>query len=437
MKKEKIPNSPKGINVNNLVCSDSGMRGIKKLFLLLMLFAFLAEAGAETNSPYTRFGYGDINAVSFSASRAMGGIGVGYRNRRAINPINPASYSAVDTMTFMFDAGGSFLRTSFKSGNGNASKTNGGFDYLVLQFPVTRYLGVSFGVNPYSMVGYEFSSTDTAVSKSNSDIKEEMKQTYEGSGGINQIYGGISGKFLDHFSVGLNAYYAFGNITHYKANKQSSGVGNTSSQRSNLYIKDLRLRYGLQYFTNIDEKHQLTAGAIFENKTKVNGDFEFNTKGGGGLDTTITTKYGFDFPTTFGVGAFYTFDKKLSVGLDYMFQNWQNARYYGKTDSLSNVSRFAFGVEYLPDMFGTKYYKRIRYRAGATLSTPYAKMNESFNNYSVMAGVGVPFRRNASMLNIGFEYGKNGAKNLIEENYFKITLSLTFVETWFFKREIR
>ena len=415
------------------------MNNIKKLFFALILFAFAAEASAEggSNSPYTRYGYGDINGVSYSASRAMGGIGVGYRNRRAINPVNPASYSAVDTMTFMFDAGGSFTRNAFKAGGETASKVNGGFDYLTMQFPVSRRLGVSFGVSPYSVVGYEFSNTDTIVSQ-NGNVKEAMTHSYEGSGGISQVYGGVSAKFLNHFSAGLNIYYMFGNITHYKASEPSSkGTNTMASQRNNLYIKDLRLRYGLQYFTNIDEKQQLTAGAIFESKTKMNGDFEFQMLGGGGLDTTITTTFGFDFPMTLGVGAFYTYNKKWSVGLDYSFQNWKNAQYYGKTDSLSNASRLALGVEYLPDIYGTKLYKRLRYRAGATFSTPYVKMSESFNSYGIMAGLGIPFRRNASMLNIGFEYGKNGSKNLIEESYFKMTLSLTFVETWFFKREIR
>ena len=413
------------------------MNHLKTLFLALLLAAFAAEAGAETNSPYTRYGYGDINGTSFSASRAMGGIGVGYRNRRAINPVNPASYSAVDTMTFMFDAGGSFARSSFTSGGERMTKAGGGFDYLTLQFPVTRFVGVSFGVAPYSTVGYAFSSADTVTSIPNGDIKEEIKQSYEGSGGISQFYGGVSATFLDHFAAGVNLYYMFGNIMHYKASAPTSVSGSATSQRSSLYIKDLRLRYGVQYFTNIDDKQQLTAGAIFEGKSQMNGDFAFNTKGGGGLDDTITTKYGFDFPMTVGAGIHYIYNKKWSAGLDYTFQQLEKAHYYGKTDSLSNTSRFALGVEYLPDMYGAKLYKRLRYRAGATFSTPYVKMSEPFNNYSLMAGFGIPFRRNASMLNIGFEYGKNGSKKLIEESYLKMTLSLTFVETWFFKREIR
>ncbi|MDR0873868.1 MAG: hypothetical protein LBN27_10470 [Prevotellaceae bacterium] len=410
----------------------------KKLFVALFFFAVIGELAAQTstNSPYTRFGYGDINGVSFSASRAMGGIGVGYRNRKAINPINPASYSAVDSMTFMFDAGGSFLYNTFTSGGTSVSKANGGFDYLNLQFPLFKFMGMSFGVTPYSAVGYNFSQTGQSVSQDGLDTVT-MKRSYEGSGGINQVYGGVSAKFLNHFAAGINAYYAFGNITHYKESYSTSVTGSSTSQRNNLYVRDLRLRYGLQYFTNISDKHQLTAGAILETKTKMNGDFEFNTKGGGGLDTTQTATYGFDFPLTVGAGAYYTYNNKVSVGLDYSFQDWKNANYYGKTDSLQSASKLALGVEYLPDAFGTRLYKRIRYRAGATYSTPYIKTAEPFSNYSVTAGFGIPFRRNASTLNIGFEYGKTGVKSLIEENYFKMTLSLTFVETWFFKREIR
>ena len=35
----------------------------------------------------------------------MGGISFGSRTKHGINVVNPASYSAVDSMTFMFDVG--------------------------------------------------------------------------------------------------------------------------------------------------------------------------------------------------------------------------------------------------------------------------------------------------------------------------------------------
>ena len=52
----------------------------------------------NTNSPYTRFGYGELADRSFGAGRAMGGVGYGLRSSKQINPLNPASYSCMDSL---------------------------------------------------------------------------------------------------------------------------------------------------------------------------------------------------------------------------------------------------------------------------------------------------------------------------------------------------
>ena len=68
-----------------------------------MLLPLMAQN--NTNSPYTRFGYGDLGERSFGAGRAMGGVGYGLRSPKQINPMNPASYSCMDSLTFLFDFG--------------------------------------------------------------------------------------------------------------------------------------------------------------------------------------------------------------------------------------------------------------------------------------------------------------------------------------------
>ena len=392
---------------------------------MLLIAAHLLQAQNATNSPLTRYGYGDINSTTYSAARAMGGIGIGYR-AKSINPVNPASYSNVDTLTFMFDLGGSLTYNTLRSGNTKNSEFNGSFDYLTLMFPITRWMGVSLGMNPYSTVGYNFGGVDTLFLGDQTHISQQM---YTGSGGLSQVYLGASAKFLEHYSVGINAYYLFGNITHY-GERQLLSIASASNayQRDNLHISDFRFRCGFQYFNTFEEKHALTVGAIFENKTSLNGTFEY-TMFGGHIPETHESKQGFEFPAKFGIGGYYTYNKKLSVGLDYDFQHWSNAKYYGQTGTLNDVNKFSLGAEYLPDPFSKKFFGRVRYRAGATVSNSYVINDHT--NVAVTAGVGIPFRRNASILNIGLEYGESGDKATIRENYFKLTLSTTFVERWF------
>ena len=67
----------------------------------------------NTNSPYTLYGFGDISDNHSGEQRAMGGVAIGSRSRTSINTANPASYSVVDSMTFMFDMGVSALGSPF------------------------------------------------------------------------------------------------------------------------------------------------------------------------------------------------------------------------------------------------------------------------------------------------------------------------------------
>ena len=78
--------------------------------LLLMMVTGTAIAQNNTNSPYTRYGYGDLSDQSFGNSKAMGGIAFGLRDGAQINPTNPASYTAIDSLTFLFEGGFLYAR---------------------------------------------------------------------------------------------------------------------------------------------------------------------------------------------------------------------------------------------------------------------------------------------------------------------------------------
>jgi len=60
-----------------------------------------AWAQTATMSPYTQFGLGLIERQGNAMSRGMGGTGYALRDPYSINHLNPASYSAVDSLTFI------------------------------------------------------------------------------------------------------------------------------------------------------------------------------------------------------------------------------------------------------------------------------------------------------------------------------------------------
>ncbi|GHT17997.1 membrane protein [Bacteroidia bacterium] len=402
---------------------------------ILLTVSNLAVAQNSTNSPYTRFGLGSVSDNANGARRALGGASIGFRSAKEINTVNPASYSAVDTLSFMFDVGFSGLYSYFSDANGSVGKMNGNLEYITLQFPVTRFLGISAGLLPYSFSGYSFSnSTRQQIDPQNPADTVWTTETYSGTGTVSQVYFGVAGKFLKHFSAGINAYYMFGNVSNDRIVSYNSTAYSGTNQENRISVSNVRFRYGLQYFSSIKNKHDISVGVFYENKK--NGKFTSSQINTSQVADTVSSGDNFDLPQTFGIGAYYSLNKRFTVGADFSLQQWQNARFFGQTDSLSNRWKLAAGVEYIPNLNGYRYSDHLRYRAGLTLGNSYYDVNGHAMplNIGVSVGLGIPMPKSNSMLNASLEYGKIGNRSLMTENYLKLTISATINEAWFFKR---
>lgn len=397
----------------------------------------------NTNSPYTRFGYGDLTEGSSTELRGMGGVGIANRSKSTINVLNPASYSGIDSLTFQFDVGAGMRISHFmaKEADGNSvsnSTFNANLEYLTMRFPLAKWLGVSVGLLPYSFAGYNFSHSDSLVV---ARMPVEDKRTvhfyrsFNGAGGFSQIYGGLSVNILNHISLGTNVYYMFGEVYNNRSAVFSQASGAASSHYSNnMQISDLRMRYGLQLYNTFGKKHDVGLGLIYEHKKQMNGLFSARL----GNDTVVKYDSGFELPQVLGVGLNYTFDKKLTLGVDYMQQNWGDALFFGKTDSLVNRAQLAFGAEYVPNLTGRKYSERIRYRVGFNTQNQYYRVNNQspMRDYSFTFGLGLPLRTGKSLLNVSLEYGKIGSATLLREDYLKLNFSTFIDEHWFFKPKL-
>lgn len=411
-----------------------------KIFLLVLTSIILAQFAISqnnTNSPYTRFGYGDISETLSGEQRAMGGVSIGSRSNYIINNVNPASYSSIDSMTFMFDIGSSVLASRFSDASGSKTTLNSNLEYITLQFPLSKVMGLSAGLLPYSFSGYNFYSTDSTTTKESETI--HYTKSFSGEGGFSQVYTGVSAKLFNHISLGINAYYMYGSVNNIRNLSFGSSTGyNTTTQINSIKANNFRFRFGAQFFNTFDKKHDVTLGLIYEQKAKLNGSFVQYTTGLS--NDTIT---GFELPTIYGLGLNYTYNKKLSIGVDYSMQAWKDAK-FGSSDSLkslgslNNRSKIAVGMEYMPNPMGRKYSDRIRYRAGFNMSDSYYKVSgvTPANNYGISFGIGLPLRNSNTVINASFEYGKIGSTSILREDYFKFTFNAVFNEHWFFKRKL-
>ena len=416
------------------------MYKIKSIILILsaIFLAQLTSGQNNTNSPYTRFGFGDISDTNNGEQRAMGGVSIGTRSNSSINTVNPASYSCVDSMTFMFDLGVSGLMSNFSdSPTRRVTKANGNLEYLSLQFPLTKWLGFSAGALPYSFAGYNFHNSGSTPQYDSSTDSVQFTKNFHGDGGFSQVYMGLSAKLFNHISLGFNTYYMFGTINNYRdlIFSSTSGIAPTSESNA-LKANSFRVRFGAQIFNTFAKKHDVTLGVIYEQKAKLDGNFVKTTTGVSA--DTIAPIYGFETPTIYGLGLYYTYDKKLSIGIDYSMQEWKDVQFKGITGELNNRSKWAIGLDYTPNPLGRKYSDHVHYRAGFSTSDSYYNVygQNLPKNYSLSLGIGLPLKNSSTVLNTSFEYGKIGSLDLLNEDYYKLTFSFTFNEHWFFKRKL-
>ena len=424
------------------------MHTIKSFFLgvILCIIPVLAFTQNSTNSPYTRYGYGILADKAFISQRGMGGIGYGLRNSQLINPMNPATYSAVDSMTFMFDFGISGQVSWMKDGfiKEREHKINGNLEYIAMQFPIAKKLGFGAGLEPLSHVGYNYG--DTTHLQVDGELAEHI---YRGTGGMSKVYGILSYEFLDRISVGVKLSYLFGDITHSIESKDnvtsSYSITKASTIRSYGFLYD----FGLQYHYPIGKYKTMTIGAIYSPKIKygtsvMTDEMTINGSVIVDLASTVSRDSVFQMPESFGFGFTYNQLGKLTVGADVLYQRWANVKYFDEENVFNNRLKFNIGGELIPNRTGNGLLNKIRYRAGLFYSNSYLKVKDSkYHEFGANLGLGIPMpdrRTNQhSFLNIALEYSqvKPELNTLIHEQYFKISLSYTFNELWFFKRKVQ
>lgn len=415
--------------------------------LVCIILSGVVMAQNNTNSPYTRYGYGELSPQTFSKSRGMGGVAYGLRDGYHINATNPASYTMVDSLTFLFDGGFSVQNANLSDGTTKKNAGNSSFDYVAMQFRLHKRMAMTMGLLPYSNVGYSFYDVHTE------DSENAYSITHSGEGGLHQAFVGVGFKVLNNLSVGVNASYFWGDISRKRTLYFSGGDKYNYVSENYLSVSDFKLDLGVQYTQKLDAKRNLTMGAVFSPKRNLSNDAYLLTQtalqGSSGeyLDYNIEqrdTVATFSVPMNIGVGVAYQYDNRLTIAADYTFQNWSKAKYMD-AKSFYNMNKIALGIEYLPSHMGRSYVSYIKYRLGGYYSTPYYKVQDrntggyyrASGEYGLTAGLALPFPRTRTVLSLSAQYVNiSGKRDMMDEKYMRLCVGLTFNERWFFKRKV-
>lgn len=411
-----------------------------------------ASAQSGTNSPYSQYGLGILSDQSQGASRGMGGIGIGLRNSAYANSLNPASYSAVDSLTMIFDVGMSGQITNFKEGNVKVNANNSNFEYAVALFRLYPHLGMSLSLLPYSNVGYSYSTTGTVGTSSTAEY-----HSYSGSGGLHQANLGLGWEFVEGFSVGANIAYLWGSLDRTVSTSYGDAYINTLSRSYSASVRSYKLDLGLQWEIRPSLKDRMVVGVTYGLGHKLGSDptlisTNSNSQTSVSNADTLTATNALSIPHTFGIGASWTRNGNLTVGIDYSLQKWGSEDYPAMSNTgtptykaqggqLKDRHKLAIGAEWQPNALSRNLLNRIHYRVGASYNTPYIKVNGSDGpkEFGITAGLGIPLTNswnNRSTLNVSAGWAHASAKDFITENTFRINIGLTFNERWFMKWKV-
>lgn len=409
------------------------MRRRARILLIGLCLATGLSAQNMTSSPFSRYGYGLLDANIPNTYRGLGSVGIGMRSNKVICSSQPASYTACDSMTFMFDVAASVGWDHYQDAHGKRNRGTGNLEYLSVQFPIWRqHIALAAGVTPYSMVGYNILVPDE------SGLVPDYTPiaAYTGEGGISEVFVGLSFNICDWVALGANMYYMFGESTNARSITFAETGLTPVSQIAYMRVNSFRFRYGLQLFHQFDG-HAFTVGGIFENRQRMNS--EFVVLESSLLDTIgspITD--GFEMPYVFGAGASYTWQQRLTLCFDYERECMSSALYMGERGALRDRNRYAMGVEYRHNPTSQRYVDRMLWRVGCHIADNYFESEQmtGIKDITASIGIGLPLRNAGTIFNASVEYTHRGKKSFLEENELKLTINASICENWFFKRRL-
>lgn len=429
--------------------------------LLLMGIGLLFSIGSfaqnsSSHSPYSQFGLGQMRGDLLPQMRGMGGISTAVRLQGglpALNISNPASYSGFNRT--ILDAGLYGNITQLEKGSLAGHTADFAFSHFTFAFSLNKTNGpkiggISFGLIPYSDVGYRINA-DRHIDNT------PYTTSLVGEGGLNKAYAGYGVSPFRNFSVGANVGFLFGNLYNKSVIEFPQGYGYyNTSQTDTRRVTGLTVDYGAQYLLPLGNRTNLTIGysgslnnavksKITSMVTRTQTDVSSDVSEQVPIDTSsinVLSDRNINLPLKHSVG--FTLSKGINwmVGADFNYADWSNFQTLPGQDKLGKNMGVAIGGQIKPDATSLNYLKVVDYRLGFRYNKTHMTVNDHrINDMAVTVGFGLPlpetsFGRTFSNINISAEFGQQGtmSSNLVRERYININFGFTINDAWFMRR---
>ncbi len=417
---------------------------------ILGLAMMLQLSGQKlVNSPYSRFNLGMLEPTASFRSAGMGGISTSLRDRTSVSYANAASYSSIDTNSFVFDIGIDYSAAFLKSGTDQHFSDDFNFDHLLLAFPISKKWGMAAGIVPFSNGYYNIASPIVEGDPEFDPVAGPVTILNRGTGGFTRAFIGTGVEVIKNLSAGININVLFGEINRSNEYRYDDDLTLFSSRfEENLSINGLYFDGGLQYLIPMKNKQFLNLGLAYTLSTNFKSDYNnifLRTVGVNlppfspdTLSVVDITNGRVTLPNTISAGVSYGINDKLTIGVDYSITSWDKASIYGAGGYLGGTQSIRGGIEFIPDKLSVyNYLDRVEYRLGGHVTDNYLVINgEQVKEFGISFGVGLPTKRSWSKLNLFFDYNSRGgslSNGLHRENIYSFGLSLNFYDYWFLK----
>ncbi len=431
---------------------------------LLALFSFLvlsAQGQSTELSPYSRYGIGEVRLSGLSNTAGMSGLADPIAYKSSVNPANPATYAQLEDPVFEFGAETRFLELSTAASTQDLRTT--GLRHIVMGFPVSEHWGLTFGLLPYSSIGYNIKDE---VNVSGVGTVEHF---YEGTGGIRRVFLGNGVDLINQadstiLSLGVNASYLFGSLD----NERNSILPDDGSFNTKVldqrYVSDLHFEGGLYFQTYLGKegRHKLSAGVSGTLPAALNTERSLLVTSyaltGAGTEATIDTvrfeeekKGSLSIPYSLSGGVAWEYDEKLLVGVEGEYAPWSDYETsFGSeitSGGLSDRMKMALGLRYTPQQkmdANSTFLHLTSYRLGGYYTqTPIQVGDHRLEELGMSFGLGIPLLRSSSTsrIDIGAIFGVRGTTDdeLVKERFVRLQIALSLsphkADRWFYQRK--
>jgi hypothetical protein len=436
-----------------------------KFFITILLAVIAiganAQSTATSSSPYSRYGLGDISSGLLPQQTAMGGISTAINQINGfntINQLNPSSYGSIHFTTIDV---GLYTNILNVSQNGLPTKTDANFrlSHIAFAFPITKFSAVSFGLLPYSQLGYNYKQTFKGYGTGSAVDTNRTNYLYHGEGGLSKAFIGYGFTIAKHLSLGANVSYIFGDLKQTKSAQLDSlyGTLNSTVEQDNA-IGGVAYDFGAQYTFDFSLTKHLVLGYSMSANSKLNSQssyivsqYTLSSTGVANVaaDTLINqkaTKSQVQLPQINRFGISYQQDQKFLIGADFTIGKWSNLNIGGVNQGLLDSKTFNIGGQYTPNVDAiNNYWSRVDYRFGAIYDQSYLNVpnaigpgSTNIKSYALTFGLGLPlqgsiYTKTFYKINFAAEVGQRGTLNngLVKEKYVNFHIGFLINDLWF------